>query len=463
MASGRRGVCRDSSPFPCPPFECVVTILGLPLCGASHYQIHALHLDPCSLILLSAFAFLCEAFVGVTPSVALLCHFFSLELASKMQCSGCAFLKVDDVSTPEIPSVELLPEAEGFRRQWVLVEATGVGALFQHPSSSAMPKRRWEREELSDPRLAPVLTHLEQLRRTRVSMAMVVHEFICRRISPLQRHSRLMWAYTGPGDSMWPQAAPFSSDVLHELLRPLTGGNPDELPPDGQPLYRLKALKGLTVEMPLFDEWGFLPEGREHSQGVVPPGVQPRHDPDRAAASRIVESLASREAKLEEEVDRRVAQARRSLLLDYRAKLKLQESRFLRHHDYLQIEVNALRRRLVQEMESRHAALDAQAIAEGKLSNICKQVKGTSSLVEEASEEATHAHSLQLERSKMFQSLEWRSSRALGDIYGEGVSGPLIPDDSGYLGFFCRVVERLEASVGKVLALVEEKSQELLG
>ncbi|KAE8776328.1 hypothetical protein D1007_51089 [Hordeum vulgare] len=33
----------------------------------SHYQIHALHLDPSSLVLLSAFALLWEAFVGVTP------------------------------------------------------------------------------------------------------------------------------------------------------------------------------------------------------------------------------------------------------------------------------------------------------------------------------------------------------------------------------------------------------------
>ncbi|KAE8814747.1 erythrocyte binding protein-like [Hordeum vulgare] len=48
----------------------------------SHYQIHALHLDPSSLVLLSAFAFLCEAFVGVSPSMELLRHFFSLESIS---------------------------------------------------------------------------------------------------------------------------------------------------------------------------------------------------------------------------------------------------------------------------------------------------------------------------------------------------------------------------------------------
>ncbi|KAE8817239.1 hypothetical protein D1007_05130 [Hordeum vulgare] len=63
----------------------------------------------------------------------------------------------------------------------------------------------------------------------------------------------------------------------------------------------------------------------------------------------------------------------------------------------------------------------------------------------------------------MFRSLERRASRALSDIRGEGVSGPLIPDDSTYLGFFYRIMEHLEASAEKALALVEEKSHDLLG
>ncbi|KAE8808770.1 hypothetical protein D1007_14863 [Hordeum vulgare] len=153
-------------------------------------------------------------------------------------------------------------------------------------------------------------------------------------------------------------------------------------------------------------------------------------------------SFASHEAKLEGEVNRWVAKARRSLLLDYHAKLKLKEFRL---------------------MESRQAALDVRAIAAGKLLNMCKQVKGVSSLVKEASKGAARARSLQFERSKMFQSLDRRASRALCDICGEGIPGPLIPDYSGYLGFFYRVVERLEASAGKALALTEEKSRDLLG
>ncbi|KAE8818244.1 hypothetical protein D1007_04122 [Hordeum vulgare] len=62
----------------------------------------------------------------------------------------------------------------------------------------------------------------------------------------------------------------------------------------------------------------------------------------------------------------------------------------------------------------------------------------------------------------MFWSLEQRASHALRDICGEGVSGPLIPDDSGYLGFFYRVVENLEAGAEKALPFAEEKSRDLL-
>ena len=46
----------------------------------SHYQISAMHLDPQSIVLHVFFAFVCEAMVGIVPSVALLRHFFSLHL-----------------------------------------------------------------------------------------------------------------------------------------------------------------------------------------------------------------------------------------------------------------------------------------------------------------------------------------------------------------------------------------------
>ncbi|KAE8776840.1 hypothetical protein D1007_50462 [Hordeum vulgare] len=80
-------------------------------------KIHALHLDPSSLLLISAFAFFCEAFIGITPSVPLLLHFLSLELVSEETCSGCVSLKMAYASAPGAPNAELLSEAEGFRRK----------------------------------------------------------------------------------------------------------------------------------------------------------------------------------------------------------------------------------------------------------------------------------------------------------------------------------------------------------
>ena len=45
-----------------------------------HYGLHALHIHANSILLLSIFAFYCETFMGVMPSVALLRHFFFLRM-----------------------------------------------------------------------------------------------------------------------------------------------------------------------------------------------------------------------------------------------------------------------------------------------------------------------------------------------------------------------------------------------
>ncbi|KAE8803827.1 hypothetical protein D1007_20347 [Hordeum vulgare] len=130
----------------------------------------------------------------------------------------------------------------------------GFWALLQPPSIPPTPPQGWIREELDDPRLTPVLTRLERLKQAGVTMAMVVWEFIYRRIAPLQRHSRLIWAYTGPQDMISIEIMPLSSDVLCMLPRLLTGGNPDELARSDLSLYNFKASEALVAEMPLFDE-----------------------------------------------------------------------------------------------------------------------------------------------------------------------------------------------------------------
>ena len=40
-----------------------------------HYRVHLLHLHPTLITILATFAYLCEAFLGVEPSVAFFRHF----------------------------------------------------------------------------------------------------------------------------------------------------------------------------------------------------------------------------------------------------------------------------------------------------------------------------------------------------------------------------------------------------
>ena len=85
----------------------------------SHYGLHALHLHPNSVLLLSIFAFYCEAFVGVMPSVALLRHFFYLRIKDG-HCSGCAnFVAANGTNTISKAG----KKAEGFKNKWVLMDA----------------------------------------------------------------------------------------------------------------------------------------------------------------------------------------------------------------------------------------------------------------------------------------------------------------------------------------------------
>ncbi|KAE8775296.1 hypothetical protein D1007_52238 [Hordeum vulgare] len=62
----------------------------------------------------------------------------------------------------------------------------------------------------------------------------------------------------------------------------------------------------------------------------------------------------------------------------------------------------------------------------------------------------------------MFRDLLRLARRALGFICKGSVSSPLVPDEAGYLDFFTKVVEQLEASAQKVGAMIEEESHDLL-
>ena len=109
---------------------------------------------------------------------------------------------------------------------------------------------------------------------------MVVKEFVRQRVAPLQRHSRPMWDLAGVEDPMRLQRPSLAAGTLSMVLKLLTGEpEPADLPGGGCLLYLCSNKEAFAGQMPLFDEWGLLPEGlegpRENPLFVAPLLVDP--------------------------------------------------------------------------------------------------------------------------------------------------------------------------------------------
>ena len=71
-----------------PPFsEFLLAILEV-------YQIQLLHLHPNSILILAIFAYFCEAYVGIRPSVALFRSFYSLRSTARGERLGCVSFRI---------------------------------------------------------------------------------------------------------------------------------------------------------------------------------------------------------------------------------------------------------------------------------------------------------------------------------------------------------------------------------
>lgn len=204
----------------------------------SHYQIHMLHLDPQSISLLAIFAFDCEAMVGIAPSVALLCHFFSLHLADPMQCSGCLSFQAVAATAGSGIDFELPPSASGFRTWCVFVAVGVLSPLLSPPLAPIVPSSGWGHERLADACLAFVWLWLKRLKDLSVTAPMVMKEFLRRRVAPLQRHSRPMWALSGSKDRMRLHESGLPPEARRTVLEVLTGDpSPADMSQEGCILY----------------------------------------------------------------------------------------------------------------------------------------------------------------------------------------------------------------------------------
>jgi hypothetical protein len=86
------------------------------------YGIQAIHLHPKSVTLLAVFAYACEAWIDIKPSVAYFRHLFSLWSSGLNQSSGCISFIATAGTEGDFIDLKWMKKVEDFRSRWFFVD-----------------------------------------------------------------------------------------------------------------------------------------------------------------------------------------------------------------------------------------------------------------------------------------------------------------------------------------------------
>jgi hypothetical protein len=86
------------------------------------YRIQAIHLHPKSVALLAVFAYACEAWIGIKPSVAYFRHLFSLRSSGLNQSSGCVSFITIIGTEGDFINLKWMKKVEDFRSRWLFID-----------------------------------------------------------------------------------------------------------------------------------------------------------------------------------------------------------------------------------------------------------------------------------------------------------------------------------------------------
>ena len=166
------------------------------------YQIQLLHLHPNSILILAIFAFFCEAYIGIRPSVALFRSFYSLRSTAAGERLGCVSFRIaparSEVYIPiawsgEDAVTKVTKKVDGFRKRWLFVDAKRTNPLLEVPEGPPTKWARWGSAEFAGSKLDVVYDYIWCIRDAGVTGQMVARDFTRRRIAPLQWHSEPVW------------------------------------------------------------------------------------------------------------------------------------------------------------------------------------------------------------------------------------------------------------------------------
>ena len=108
------------------------------------FGLHMLHLHPNAVLILATFAYTCEAFVGVMPSVALFRHYFMPRTGRSRWIAGGVSFCLKKESAHQYPGAKIRANWGEWRHNWYFILAATPALIFwcQLPRPRAWPTPR---------------------------------------------------------------------------------------------------------------------------------------------------------------------------------------------------------------------------------------------------------------------------------------------------------------------------------
>jgi hypothetical protein len=229
--------------------------------------IQAIHLHPKSITLLAVFAYACEAWIGIKPSVAYFCHLFSLRSSGLNQSFGCVSFITTTGTEGDFIDLKWMKKVEDFRSRWFFIDILEESELFLVTGVPPIKLTTWASEALPEEALKTLRPRIRDLQKAGVTRTMVGVEFITRRIVPLQDHHREIWRHRA-GDDLRLHISELNADAREEVIRAFFSSTTvPAIPRTALPIYNLGAREAshVTAGILKFNAWGPL-----LADGVVP-------------------------------------------------------------------------------------------------------------------------------------------------------------------------------------------------
>ena len=189
--------------------------------------------------------------------MALFRHFFAPCIAPVPEFAGCVTFDFRCGASVGFPKLDLKRNWGHRRRDWCLVKVPASHPCFEVPVDRPKCSPCFTAISPRDGDFQPVLDRLRQLHRRGMSGSDIIFHFILFRLAPLQRRSRMMWAYRMvPEDPIRLSSESMSGCEVLARVAALTESQISDCPLNVKPMFEEDNRCSLQASLPSFTARG---------------------------------------------------------------------------------------------------------------------------------------------------------------------------------------------------------------